>query len=77
MSDETQARRGYGLWVAVGVLVPVVYVLALGPVAAVVKATGRGRDAARAIYAPLIWLSEAVPPIQVPLRWYERLWTGG
>jgi hypothetical protein len=75
MADETHKGSGLRWAILFAVLLPIVYVLSLGPFAVVVKTTGNGRGAAQTAYAPLMWLCEAIPPLQVPLIWYERLWT--
>ena len=44
MNDETQAQRGYGFRVAVGlVLAPVLCDLSIGPTVFIVERAGRGR----------------------------------
>jgi hypothetical protein len=73
MSDETQQRRRYGLWIAL-VLAPVLYVLSFGPAIYVVKRTGTGQGAARTVYAPLVWLVAENTPLRNPLRHYVVWW---
>jgi hypothetical protein len=76
MADETQVRRRYGLWIALAlVLAPVLYMLSAGPAVYLVERTGTGDDAARIVYAPLIWLAENTP-LRGPLVWYIDLWEG-
>jgi hypothetical protein len=75
MADEKHKGGGLRWAILFTALMPIVYVLSLGPFAVVVKTTGSGRGVAQIVYAPLMWLCEAVPPLQGPLIWYERLWT--
>ena len=54
-------------------LLPVLYVLSIGPVVAAVKRTGKGEDAAMSFYAPVIWLHNNTP-LEKPLEWDAELW---
>jgi hypothetical protein len=76
MSEATHKGSSYRRTVLLALAVFVVYVLSRGPVMAVVHATGRGQNVAWTVYAPLRLLCQAIPPLQGPLLWYERLWTG-
>jgi hypothetical protein len=76
MTDETHKGSSHRKTILLAVLVSIGYVLSRGPVMAVVHATGRGQDAMWMVYTPLRWLCQAIPPLQGPLLWYERLWTG-
>jgi hypothetical protein len=70
MSDETKARRGYGFWVAAGVvLAPLLYALSVGPAAYLVERTDTGRVVADIAYRPLIWLHRNTP-LRKPINAY-------
>ena len=74
MAEGTQ--KGNSSWwaiVLVLLLLPVLYVLSLGPAVALVPPTGNGADAARVFYTPLIWLRENTP-LRKPLEWDVELW---
>ena len=75
MSDATHKGSSHRRTILVAALLLITYVLSRGPVLAVVNATGRGQNVAWAVYTPLRWLCQAIPPLQGPLLWYERLWT--
>jgi hypothetical protein len=74
MSEETQARRSYGFWVAVALpLALLLYTLSVGPAAYVVVRTGKGMEMGRLVYAPLVWLADNTP-LRKPLEWYAQQW---
>jgi hypothetical protein len=56
-------------------LTPVLYTLSAGPACYLVAKTGTGLAAARAFYAPLIWLADVSPELRRLLGNYERFWT--
>lgn len=59
------------LWLA---MVPVLYVLSVGPVAAINQKTGfLPREYFMGFYAPLSW-SYRNTPMKAPLDWYLGLW---
>ena len=70
-------HRGSGaaivLVMVIAVLLPVLYVLSIGPVVALVEATGVGREASKVFYAPVIWLHHNTP-LKEPLEAYGELW---
>lgn len=73
---ESSPSRGSGvvpLVLAILVLVPILYVLSIGPVVAVLKKTGTGEEAVLVFYAPVIWLHENTP-LKEPLEKYGELW---
>jgi hypothetical protein len=75
MSDETRARRSYGFWLAVALMLALVlYTLSVGPAVYLVERTGTGLEAARTVYAPLVWLANVSPEARQLLGKYERLW---
>ena len=56
------------------VALPVVYVLALGPVVWYVERTGKEPGIWAVIYAPLEWLSSQSDFVRKALQWYVELW---
>jgi len=73
---ESSPSRGSGvvpLVLAILILVPIFYVLSVGPVVAIIEKTGRGREAAVIFYAPVIWLHDNTP-LEKPLERYAELW---
>ena len=73
MPSEPTGRAGFSWLVWVIVLAPVLYVLSIGPAAAVVSRTGTGHDAVSVVYYPLGWLHDNTP-LRDPLDWYLELW---
>lgn len=62
----------WALWLVA--LLPLAYVLSVGPAAAIDhRSGGRFREPIRAAYAPLIWLHDNTP-MRKPLEWYIELW---
>jgi hypothetical protein len=77
MGDDDQKRQRSSLAVLLTVavsLLPVVYVLAIGPIIALVDQNYISDDAYLFVYWPLIALYENCPPVQAPLDWYVDLW---
>jgi hypothetical protein len=80
MSDpktERPTSRGFSwitaLWI--GMIIVALYVLSIGPVARMYKATATPPGKAiRAFYAPLSFLHERVPFAKQTLDWYLKLW---
>lgn len=76
MSERDEKRGGLGCAIA-GVLLllllPVLYVLSIGPVAMLVNNNDSLRWMA-VIYHPLGWLAECYEPIGHALEWYVDLW---
>ncbi|MBL8922433.1 MAG: hypothetical protein JNJ54_26510 [Myxococcaceae bacterium] len=58
---------------AVLVLLPLVYLLSIGPVAKTIDALGLSRGPAKQFYAPLIWLHDHTP-LRRPLELYLSAW---
>jgi hypothetical protein len=83
MDDKpTKHERGSGMAVVVTlavvlILVPVLYVLSIGPAAWLVN-TGRlnGDEGSVTVrfYTPLIWAAECCPPVDDSLQWYVSFW---
>lgn len=77
MDSETRRSRG-GLAAAlvIALLLPIVYVLSIGPVVYVLKTTGRNpelEEAAHVFYFPLIFLHQTTP-LREPLDAYVEFW---
>jgi len=75
MSTPTDRPKHGPAWIiAVALLMPILYVLSMGPVVALVEKTGgRGREASRTFYAPVIWLHDNTF-LKKPLEYYGELW---
>ena len=55
-------------------ILPLLYILSLGPVVYVLQLTnGAGADFAEAFYYPVIWLHDNTP-LKEPLEWYVDFW---
>lgn len=76
-SPPDRSKRGAAPLVVVGLfLLPVLYVLSLGPALWFIEAQprrGTAVDVFRVVYAPLEWLAENTP-LRGPLYWYVELW---
>ncbi len=76
MNQESEEQSGSGglAWVAVIVLLPVLYVLSIGPVAATFYRIGKTPPSyVLLFYDPVIWLHQHTP-LKKPLEAYLRLW---
>jgi hypothetical protein len=73
MADDARKSGGWRRIAPVLLLLAVVYVLSVGPAEVAVARAGKGREAARTFYAPLIWLRDNTP-LKRPLDWYVGLW---
>lgn len=76
-SSSERSKRGAAPLALVGLfLLPVLYVLSLGPAVWLYNAQqgqGPAAEVLETIYAPLGWLHENTP-FQGPLEWYVDLW---
>lgn len=75
-TEQTADSKGSSGWLVIlAVVVPVLYVLSIGPAAALVSRTNNGRDAGvlTKIYAPVIWLHDHTI-LKKPLEAYVKLW---
>ncbi len=74
--QEDAARWERGLLIAVGVLVvlPILYVLSMGPTGLIVYHGGLSTENYRAIYRPLEFLCNEFEAFRVPFGWYLDLW---
>lgn len=76
MSDKNETEsHPQGLSVVIGILfvIPLVYVLSMGPVAAASQKTPSSVSAVRQFYFPLIWLHDHTI-LKKPLELYAGLW---
>ncbi len=69
------SRGSSGWFIIFLVVVPLLYVLSIGPVAALVSRSNNGASAGtlRKIYAPVIWLHDHTV-LKKPLEAYVELW---
>jgi hypothetical protein len=75
-SNRSPDSRGSSGWLVIFcVVAPLLYVLSIGPAAALVSRANNGRNAAslRKIYAPVIWLHDHTV-LKKPLEAYVELW---
>jgi len=68
--DGSRPLSGYVLLFAA--VLPLLYILSIGPAAACFPHS----EAVKDIYLPLIWLYDKVPAVDRPLEWYVGLWGG-
>ena len=73
MNEESEQKSVYSVFVWVFIIVPVLYVLSIGPVALMAKGNGSGVSTVKPIYAPVIWLHDHTP-LKKPLEAYLGLW---
>lgn len=71
---ETPRKNSAAAVALIGILMlPLLYVLSLGPAVMIIDHTGCGEDFAEVVYYPLIWLHENTP-LRASLDWYVGLW---
>ena len=72
MSQEREQKSGQGrlTWVTIVVIVPVLYVLSIGPVGSVTKTP---TPFLAQLYYPVKWLHDHTP-LKKPLEAYARFW---
>ena len=75
MADDVEEKTGFGplMWVSLLALVPLLYVLSMGPAVAVAGKNQSNEAAIRAVYAPVIWLHHHTA-LAKPLEMYAKLW---
>ena len=76
-SPESSSRSGAGLALAVValfILLPVLYVLSVGPAVYLARRDYVSREAVHAFYWPLAWLYDSWELIQPLLEWYLNWW---
>ena len=76
--ETSSARVGWG-WVCWLGVIPVLYLLSIGPAAMMVerRLIKNGTPGFRAIqiaYAPMEWAWQRLPPVRKPLGMYLHLW---
>ena len=76
-SDERKSSGSLAAVALLGLffLVPLLYVLSFGPVAASYS-TSEAPDWIVGLYFPLIWMAQAVPGVDAILNWYVELCDG-
>ena len=75
-TDQSADSKGSSGWLIIFVVaVPLLYVLSIGPVAAVAsrKQNSQSLDLLRKVYAPVIWLHDHTI-LKEPLEAYVELW---
>ena len=75
-SDKRRSRSGPALVLVIVLLLPVLYVLSIGPAALVIQATGQNDEliaVVEVVYYPVMWLQEHTP-LADPIGWYVELW---
>ena len=75
MDDDVESNSGLAplTWLSLLMLVPLLYVLSMGPVVAIVGKNQANVATIRAIYGPVIWLHEHTP-LKEPLELYAHMW---
>jgi len=77
-SESRRSRSGAALALVMVILLPMLYVLSIGPAAMLVQMTGTEQELApvlQVFYFPVIWLHENTP-LREPLDAYVELWIG-
>jgi hypothetical protein len=76
MTNPRRAKGGGWAVLALGVLVvlPMLYVLSVGPAGRFAQETGRGEDAFQIVYAPIRCVANWSLPFADALFWYLELW---
>ena len=74
--SQTRGSSLAPLLCAILILLPILYVLSIGPVVALVEKTGAGHKAVEVFYTPVIWLHDNTP-LKEPLEKYAELWGWG
>ena len=80
MSEEVEqhSQKHHGNVMIWAMLIPMVYVLSIGPVEALINRGGRHRQmimtVCKTVYAPLVWL-HGNTPLKQPLEWYVFFWS--
>lgn len=73
MNEEREQKSSVSGWLWVILAVPLVYVLSIGPVAAIAERSGGPPSGVRQVYAPLKWLYDHTF-LRKPLEAYLKLW---
>ena len=72
MSEERKRKGGTGILIAV-VLIPLLYVLSIGPAVMLVNKTKISSKPFEVFYAPVIWVAENTS-LEKPLNRYAEWW---
>jgi hypothetical protein len=73
-NQETRSKAGAAVAIAAGVfLLPLLYVLSLGPAVFLVDHGWINEGLFRGVYAPLEWVYQKVPAVQPSLDYYIKL----
>jgi hypothetical protein len=76
-SANPRPRNGFGLYIWISILLPVLYFFSIGPVAAYYRCKLKPPPPAVVnFYSPLQALTTFVPPFQSFIEWYVDLWLG-
>ncbi len=77
MDSQTRRwRSGLAIALVIALLLPIFYVLSIGPAVYVLRATGPNREqeeAAEVFYFPLIFLHQTTP-LREPIEAYVEFW---
>jgi hypothetical protein len=75
MSEPNKKPRGSGclLW-GVALMLPVLYVLSIGPVAWLAGQYPAIEEFAQLVYFPLVIAAKTFPPVENALKWYLDFW---
>ena len=78
MSEREQKRSGAGCFICgvVLILLPVLYVLGIGPAAWMSEAYPATEQRWGLAYAPVLIICEHIQPVGDIVDWYMELWTG-
>jgi hypothetical protein len=76
MSEEPKTKSNLTNILVAVVLVPIFYVLSVGPATMIDRRVGRLPKWIGTFYAPLEWLYDHQPIIRKPLDGYCDLWRG-
>ena len=71
--SRSDRRSAWPAVVAGGVLVPVLYVLSVGPTAWFVGQNQISMGTYRALYAPVEWCEDESPAIESAIKWYREV----
>ena len=76
MSKRDEKSRGSGLLLisVIGLMVPVLYVLGIGPAYAIAIRYPATKNFLAAVYRPVIYAGEHCEPIRGLFDWYMEFW---
>jgi len=70
--DGSRPLSGYVLLFTA--VLPLLYILSIGPAAAIANHYHLHSEGLQTVYFPLMWLCDHVPTVDRALEWYTRLW---